>query len=300
MINILISLISILISVAFFTLLERKVLSYMQTRKGPNKVSIIGMMQPFSDAIKLFNKKLSYPLTSNKLFVMMSPTCSFMLCLAMWPLLPMEKYCVMDNYFNTLVFFIISSLTVYTILTIGWSANSKYSQLGATRSIAQMISYEINFFMLMIMLLIFYHSYQMNTFFMFNKLWVLVGLNIIFTIWVIICIAEVNRSPFDFAEGESELVSGFNVEYSGGLFALIFLSEYTNMILLSYLSTILLTGKTYSLPSLWFFLTMTFLLLWVRGTFPRFRYDFLMKMNWKTLLPMTTLFIIPVSLFTFL
>nr|QDP17864.1 NADH dehydrogenase subunit 1 [Parachtes riberai] len=295
MINILISLIALLISVAFYTLLERKILSYIQIRKGPNKVSIIGLLQPFSDAIKLFNKNLSLPTNSNIVMVMFIPACSFLLSLMMWPLMPLAKNCIIDNYFNTLAFFIVSSLTVYTILTIGWCANSKYSQLGSTRSIAQMISYEINFFMIMIFLLLIYHSYQMSTFHAFNLIWMLVGLNTIFSVWMIICLAEVNRSPFDFAEGESELVSGFNVEFSGGLFALIFLSEYMNMILLSFLSIILFSGKFISLINLMFLISTICTLLWVRGTFPRFRYDLLMKMNWKMFLPLTTMVIMPIS-----
>nr|QDP17877.1 NADH dehydrogenase subunit 1 [Parachtes ignavus] len=300
MVNITLSLIALLLSVAFYTLLERKILSYIQLRKGPNKVSLMGILQPFSDAIKLFNKNLSIPTNSNMILIMLIPACSFMLSLMMWPLLPMEKFCLIDNHFNTLIFFIISSLTVYTILTIGWAANSKYSQLGSMRSIAQMISYEINFFMIMIMFLILYHTYQMKMFYMFNNMWVIYALSLTFSIWMIICLAEVNRSPFDFAEGESELVSGFNVEFSGGLFALIFLSEYMNMILLSYLSTILFTGTSSLLLSLAFLMSTICLLLWVRGTFPRFRYDLLMKMNWKTFLPLTTMTLIPMSLYVFL
>nr|YP_009680090.1 NADH dehydrogenase subunit 1 [Parachtes romandiolae]QDP17916.1 NADH dehydrogenase subunit 1 [Parachtes romandiolae] len=300
MINTILSLIALLMSVAFYTLLERKILSYIQLRKGPNKVSLMGILQPFSDAIKLFNKNLSYPTNSNSFLITLIPACSFMLSMMMWPLLPVEKFCLIDNYFNTLIFFIISSLTVYTIMTIGWAANSKYSQLGSTRSIAQMISYEINFFMIMIMFLILYHTYQMKMFYMFNNMWILITLNMIFSIWTIICLAEINRSPFDFAEGESELVSGFNVEFSGGLFALIFLSEYMNMILLSYLSVVLFTGSFSYLYSLLFLVMTICLLLWVRGTFPRFRYDLLMKMNWKMFLPLTTMILMPISLYVFL
>nr|QDP17903.1 NADH dehydrogenase subunit 1 [Parachtes limbarae] len=300
MINILMSLVALLISVAFYTLLERKILSYIQLRKGPNKVSMMGLLQPFSDAIKLFNKNPTTTTNSNYMLILLTPALSFLLSLMLWPLISLEKFCIIDNYFNTLIFFIISSMAVYTILTIGWSANSKYSQLGSTRAIAQMISYEINFFMIMIFFLVLYHTYQMKTFYNFNHTWIIFAMNILFTIWILTCLAEVNRSPFDFAEGESELVSGFNVEFSGGLFALIFLSEYMNMILLGYMTIILFTGNIYLLTSLIFLITVISSFLWIRGTFPRFRYDLLMKMNWKSLLPITTMMLVPMSFYVFL
>nr|YP_009679482.1 NADH dehydrogenase subunit 1 [Harpactocrates apennicola]QDP17929.1 NADH dehydrogenase subunit 1 [Harpactocrates apennicola] len=301
MINIILTLISLLLSVAFYTLLERKILSYIQMRKGPNKVSIMGIMQPFSDAIKLFNKTLTMPSVGNSLLIFIIPSVSFMLSLIMWPIIPFSQFCILDNSYNSLIFFVISSLMVYSILTIGWCANSKFSQLGSMRAIAQMISYEINFFMMLLMFTIFFHSYKMSQFYFFHmKMWLFFGILPIFMMWLFTCLAEVNRSPFDFAEGESELVSGFNVEFAGGLFALIFLSEYMSMILMSFLTTIFLTGSIMTLLSIFYMNSIALSFLWIRGTFPRFRYDLLMKTNWKIMLPITTLIIITAYSFIFL
>nr|YP_009161631.1 NADH dehydrogenase subunit 1 [Cyclosa argenteoalba]AKN58360.1 NADH dehydrogenase subunit 1 [Cyclosa argenteoalba] len=292
-----IAIICILISVAFYTILERKILGYIQIRKGPNKVGVLGIFQPFADAIKLFNKNLFTSDSSNFSISFITPSISLFLALLLIPLLPFSNFQILDNKHNILAMFIISSLGVYSMLMIGWSSNSKYSHIGAIRSIAQMISYEVSFFLIILFISILSNSFNLKQvidsqlllgFFFGNFL--------LFILWFTSCLAEVNRSPFDFAEGESELVSGFNVEYMGGWFALIFLGEYSNMIILSIFSIILFFSSIKKFFIM--LLILTILMLWIRGSYPRFRYDLLMILNWKIFLPLT-LFIIPFSMFCY-
>nr|YP_009554233.1 NADH dehydrogenase subunit 1 [Mesabolivar sp. ITV1036I1]YP_009554259.1 NADH dehydrogenase subunit 1 [Mesabolivar sp. ITV1036I3]QBA91989.1 NADH dehydrogenase subunit 1 [Mesabolivar sp. ITV1036I1]QBA92015.1 NADH dehydrogenase subunit 1 [Mesabolivar sp. ITV1036I3] len=286
---------SVMIAVAFYTMLERKILSYIQIRKGPNKVSTLGLLQPIGDAMKLFTKAPSQSENMNYMMSFITPTASLILALMIFPIIPMNILSTADSQFNTIAFLVISSMSVYIILSVGWSSNSKYSNIGSIRNVSQMISYEISFFMIIINIMVISHSFNMLWMQKHQSLlWFIAGASPLFMMWFISCTAEVNRSPFDFAEGESELVSGFNVEYSGGLFALIFLAEYTNMILLSLITAILFFNlhQMMIIHSL-----ISILFLWARGTLPRFRYDMLMKLNWKMFLPMT-IFLLPILMMT--
>nr|ABE01002.1 NADH dehydrogenase subunit 1 [Pardosa oreophila] len=292
---------SILISVAFYTLLERKILSYIQIRKGPNKVGMMGILQPFSDAIKLFNKNL-LPLESmNFTLSFMTPFMSLFISLCMISIMMYNYSTLIDIKHSLLMFFILSSMSVYFILLIGWSTNSKYCHLGSIRSVAQMISYEVPFFMLILFLVLLSQSYSFiqmeETQYLLYYFW---GNMLLFMMWLSSCLAETNRSPFDFAEGESELVSGFNVEYMGGLFALIFLSEYLSMLILSMISTMMFFSPIKSINSMIIMIMITISLIWVRGTYPRFRYDMLMLMSWKMFLPLSMFIIIIPSIIPFL
>nr|YP_010022220.1 NADH dehydrogenase subunit 1 [Oxyopes licenti]QOL12235.1 NADH dehydrogenase subunit 1 [Oxyopes licenti] len=285
--------ISILVAVAFYTILERKILSYTQIRKGPNKVGLIGLLQPFSDAIKLFNKNLISMESMNFMLSYLTPSLSLLIMIMMIPIILFNSNSLMDNKHNMLYFFILSSLGVYFILLVGWSSNSKYSYLGAIRSVAQMISYEVSFFMIILFIVILSQSYAFTQMEESQKLlhffW---GNMFIMFMWLTSCLAETNRSPFDFAEGESELVSGFNVEYMGGWFALIFLAEYMSMLILSMITTIMFFKSIKSIFSMLILMIISIILIWVRSTFPRFRYDMLMKLSWKIFLPMSMLTII--------
>nr|YP_009349350.1 NADH dehydrogenase subunit 1 [Agelena silvatica]APZ84010.1 NADH dehydrogenase subunit 1 [Agelena silvatica] len=295
--NFIISTISILISVAFYTILERKILGYIQIRKGPNKVGLMGILQPFADAIKLFNKNLITAENMNFSMVYMTPAFSLMISIIMIPIISFNNYPMFDNKHTILLFFILSTMSVYFILMIGWTANSKYCHLGSIRSVAQMISYEVSFFLIILFIAIMSNSYLLTQIsesqILLYFFW---GNMILFMIWTTSCLAETNRSPFDFAEGESELVSGFNVEYMGGWFALIFLAEYMSMLILSLMSTIMFFKQLNNLNSMMILIMFSLLLIWVRGTLPRFRYDMLMKLSWKIFLPMS-LFMVPLSMF---
>nr|YP_009157868.1 NADH dehydrogenase subunit 1 [Haplothrips aculeatus]AKE35847.1 NADH dehydrogenase subunit 1 [Haplothrips aculeatus] len=283
----------ILMSVAFFTLLERKVLSYIQYRKGPNKLGYIGILQPFSDGIKLFSKEILLPSSSNLLIFFIMPLLNIFLSMFMWILVP---YLFSYLYFNMgMLFFIcVSSLSVYSIILSSWASNSHYSLLGSLRSIAQMISYEITLSMIMLFFLMFLNSFSFYEFFILQKkMWFLFLMLPLTFIWLICCFAETNRTPFDFAEGESELVSGFNIEYSSVFFAYIFLAEYSSIMFMSMLTIIMLMGGNFF--GIMFYIQSTFLsflFIWVRGSLPRFRYDKLMYLNWKVFLPISIFFML--------
>nr|QNP09856.1 NADH dehydrogenase subunit 1 [Ochthebius sp. IBE<ESP> AN164] len=280
--------ICVLISVAFLTLLERKVLGYIQIRKGPNKVGVLGILQPFSDAIKLFSKESIFPMMSNFNMYYLSPVFNLFLSLILWLCMP---YITMLLSFNLgiLYFLCVSSLSVYTIMISGWSSNSNYSMLGGMRSVAQTISYEVSLSLILLSFLFMVLSLNINMFILHQKyLWLLYLSFPLCLIWFVSSLAETNRTPFDFAEGESELVSGFNVEYSSGGFALIFLAEYSSILFMSMMCCILFLGA--NLISFTFFLKlafMSFFWIWVRGTLPRFRYDKLMYLAWKSFLPVS-------------
>nr|QGW14871.1 NADH dehydrogenase subunit 1 [Mycalesis intermedia] len=287
-IGILILLIGVLIGVAFLVLLERKVLGYIQIRKGPNKVGFLGLLQPFSDAIKLFSKEQVYLNYSNYIFYYFSPVLSFMLSLMVWMVIPYYFNMIMFNM-GILFFLCCISLGVYTIMIAGWSSNTNYSLLGGLRAVAQTISYEVSLILIMMSSIILimdfnlvkYANYQVLVWFFF----LMMPLSLCFMSSLM---AETNRTPFDFAEGESELVSGFNIEYSSGGFALIFLAEYSSILFMSLLFVIMYMGG-YNL-SLMFYLKMimiSFLFVWVRGTLPRYRYDKLMYLCWKSYLPVS-------------
>nr|YP_010697709.1 NADH dehydrogenase subunit 1 [Neptis namba]WCF76507.1 NADH dehydrogenase subunit 1 [Neptis namba] len=280
--------IGVLIGVAFLTLLERKVLGYIQIRKGPNKVGIMGLLQPFSDAIKLFTKEQVYLNYSNYFSFYFSPIVSFLLSLMIWLMIP---YIFNMITFNMgLLFFLCSaSIGVYTLLIAGWSSNSNYSLLGGLRAVAQTISYEVSLSLILMSSIIMIMNFNLIKFMEFqNIIWFLFMMLPLSMCFLSSLMAETNRTPFDFAEGESELVSGFNIEYSSGGFALIFLAEYSSILFMSLLFVIIYMGG-YNL-NLMFYMKLVFLaffFIWVRGTLPRYRYDKLMYLCWKSYLPVS-------------
>nr|YP_010305147.1 NADH dehydrogenase subunit 1 [Vignadula atrata]ULT46699.1 NADH dehydrogenase subunit 1 [Vignadula atrata] len=271
--------------VAWYTMLERKVLGYIMTRKGPNKVGFLGLIQPLADGVKLFTKELVVPMYSNVLPFIICPIMTFFAALMLWILYP---YSTSEGIMSmgVLYFLCNSGVAVYGVLVAGWSSNSKYALLGAMRGLAQSVSYEVS------MALVLFSSVFISTCLNIHLItkWqesafmslflVLVPFGLV---WLVTILAETNRAPFDFVEGESELVSGFNVEYSSGGFALLYLAEYSNMLFMSLLTCAVYIGSsavTIGLEALFFF----FFFLWCRGTLPRFRYDLLMVLAWKTFL----------------
>nr|QWK41062.1 NADH dehydrogenase subunit 1 [Tenomerga trabecula] len=288
----LVLLLCILIGVAFLTLFERSVLGYIQLRKGPNKVGFIGMIQPFSDAIKLFSSEQIYPYYSNFFCYYFSPVFSLFLSLILWIFTPF--FFSMVSFNLGLMFFVCClSLGVYSVMVAGWSSNSSYSLLGSLRSVAQTISYEVNLALVIICMMMMILSFSLLEFFFFQKfIWMLFMFFPLFMIWLVIILAETNRAPFDFSEGESELVSGFNVEYSAGGFALIFLGEYSSIMIMSFVTCVFYLGG--NVMNFLFYIKVLFLIflfLWVRGTLPRFRYDKLMYLVWLSYLPLTLNFL---------
>nr|ALO70898.1 NADH deshydrogenase subunit 1 [Scaphisoma boleti] len=280
--------ICVLVGVAYLTLLERKILGYIQIRKGPNKVGMLGILQPFGDAIKLFSKESINPYMSNFSFYYLSPIFNLFLALFLWLCMPFLSVFLNFNL-GFLFFLCVSSLSVYTVMIAGWSSNSNYSLLGSLRAVAQTISYEVSLALILLSFLTLVSSLSMLDFMKFQiYLWFFFISFPLSLIWVVSSLAETNRTPFDFAEGESELVSGFNIEYSGGGFALIFLAEYASILFMSMMCVILFLGC--NLYSWLFFLKLSmlsFFWVWVRGTLPRFRYDKLMFMAWKSFLPVS-------------
>lgn len=282
----------VIVRVAFLTLLERKVLGFIQIRKGPNKIGFLGILQPFCDAIKLFTKEQILPIFSNRIIYYFSPIFSLFLSLFIWVCLP---YLVKLYSFNlgVLFFFCCIRFGVYTVILAGWSSNSLYSLLGSLRSIAQTISYEVALVLILISILFLIISYNLVFIEIYqNYLWFIILFFPISLIWIISRLAETNRTPFDFAEGESELVSGFNVEYGAGGFALIFLAEYARILFISMLFSLLFLGS--SVWSFIFFLKLNFIsffFIWVRGALPRYRYDKLIYIAWKSYLPIVLNFL---------
>nr|DBA43467.1 TPA_asm: ND1 [Bombus sylvicola] len=290
-INLLLIMLMILMGVAFLTLFERKMLGIMQLRKGPNKLGIKGLFQPFSDALKLLSKEFFY-LSMNNMYLY-SPMIMFILSLMLWFIYPWMNLFYFVDY-SIVYLMLILSLMVYPIMMIGWVSLCNYSILGSLRSMSQMISFEILLFLVFFMLMIFIEDYS---FFMFTKF----QYNIIFfffmyplyIIFVVSSLIDLNRVPFDLIEGESELISGFNIEYYSGMFVLIFLSEYLNLMFISMLLTIMFFG--YDLWSLKFILIYLFhviMLIMIRGVLPRIRYDKLMKMCWMELLILILMYLL--------
>lgn len=280
-------LICVLISVAFLTLLERKVLGYIQIRKGPNKVGFSGMLQPFSDAIKLFTKEQTWSLASNYLLYFFSPVFMFFISLFLWVMMPFSTG-FLDFEYGFFFFLCILSLGVYPLMIAGWSSNSKYALLGGLRAVAQTISYEVSLALVLLSFIVIVGEYSLDNFLEFQSSFYLIFFFYLLSlVWIVSCLAEMNRTPFDFAEGESELVSGFNVEYRAGGFALLFLGEYSIIILISTIIVVLFLGSRISFL---FFLKVGYfisLVLWLRGTLPRYRYDKLIRLAWKRILPFT-------------
>nr|YP_009327164.1 NADH dehydrogenase subunit 1 [Orthetrum chrysis]ANX09988.1 NADH dehydrogenase subunit 1 [Orthetrum chrysis] len=285
--------ICVLVGVAFLTLLERKVLGYIQIRKGPNKVGYCGIVQPFSDAIKLFSKEQTFPMMSNYLPYYFSPVFSLFISLVIWSIMPF--YFGLYNFGLGLLFFLCcTSVGVYTVMIAGWSSNSIYSLLGGLRAVAQTISYEVSLALILISFIILSGGYNLTNFILYQDLiWFLFITFPLMIVWFASSLAETNRTPFDFAEGESELVSGFNTEYSSGGFALIFMAEYSSILFMSMLFVMLFLGGDYG--SLFFILKLvmvSFLFIWIRGTLPRYRYDKLMYLAWKSFLPVSLNYLI--------
>jgi NADH-quinone oxidoreductase subunit H len=310
----------LLVAVAYLTYAERKVLALMQLRKGPNVVGWFGLLQPLADGLKLLTKETIIPAGANRVLFIAAPMLTFVLALIAWAVIPIGDGIVLSNInVGILYLFAISSLGVYGIIVAGWASNSKYAFLGALRSAAQMVSYEVSIGFVIITVLVCVGSLNMSDIVRaqaggwFGIPWlpgwfVFTPLLPMFVIFFISGLAETNRSPFDLVEGESELVGGYFVEYSSMVFALFYLGEYANMILISATTSILFLGGwlpplnippfTWVPGPIWFALKVAFLLflfLWVRATFPRFRYDQLMRLGWKVFLPFSLLWVVLVA-----
>nr|AFO38074.1 NADH dehydrogenase subunit 1 [Hoplobatrachus rugulosus] len=293
----------ILLAVAFLTLIERKVLGYMQHRKGPNVVGPFGLLQPIADGIKLFIKEPIRPSTSSQVLFILAPTLALTIAMLLWTPLPLP---IAYSKLNLSLLFILalSSLTVYTILGSGWASNSKYALIGALRAVAQTISYEVTLALIILSTILLAGGFSLYNFsYSQQPAWLLLPLWPLALMWFVSTLAETNRTPFDLTEGESELVSGFNVEYAGGPFALFFLAEYSNILMMNTLSTIIFLGPAShpSLPSTPTLMVkasiLSLVFLWIRASYPRFRYDQLMHLAWKSFLPITlALLLLNVSL----
>nr|YP_010586944.1 NADH dehydrogenase subunit 1 [Asychis amphiglyptus]UZZ45812.1 NADH dehydrogenase subunit 1 [Asychis amphiglyptus] len=279
-----------MLAMAFYTLLERKCLAYYQLRKGPNKVGVGGLPQPLADAAKLFTKEYTTPLPGNNMSFMASPAISLMLALILWSLYPYQSATFFMK-FGLLLFLCVSSLNVYTILGAGWSSNSKYALLGAVRGVAQTISYEVSMALILIAALCVSQSFNVSKIISESQTLPCLMMMPLLITWFITCLAETSRTPFDLAEGESELVSGFNTEFSGSGFAFIFMAEYANIIIMSLLTAAIFLVMNFNIfiTSLLIPITTTIISLvfiWIRATMPRIRYDHLMYFTWKSLLPL--------------
>nr|YP_009519831.1 NADH dehydrogenase subunit 1 [Picumnus innominatus]ARB52431.1 NADH dehydrogenase subunit 1 [Picumnus innominatus] len=285
----------ILIAVAFLTLVERKVLSYMQARKGPNIVGPFGLLQPLADGVKLFIKEPIRPSTSSPLLFLLTPTLALLLALTIWIPLPLP-FPLTDLNLGLLFLLAMSSLAVYSILWSGWASNSKYALIGALRAVAQTISYEVTLAIILLSLIVISGNYTMTTLTITQEpMYLIFSSWPLAMMWFISTLAETNRAPFDLTEGESELVSGFNVEYAAGPFALFFLAEYANIMMMNALTTILFLNPSWLGPPSELYpailaskvLLLSSAFLWVRASYPRFRYDQLMHLLWKNFLPLT-------------
>jgi len=297
----------LLIAVAYLTLAERRVIGFMQLRRGPNVVGPFGIFQPFADALKLMAKETILPAGANKVVFLFAPMLTFILSLVAWAVIPFDEGLVIaDINVGILYLFAVSSLGVYGVIMAGWASNSKYAFLGALRSAAQMVSYEVSMGLVIITVLLCAGSLNLSEIVEAQRgMWFALPLLPMFVVFFISTLAETNRAPFDLPEGESELVAGYFVEYSSMSFALFFLGEYANMILMSSMTVILFLGGWLPpfdiwplniIPGpLWFILKIIlvlFVFLWVRATTPRYRYDQLMRLGWKIFLPFSLIYVV--------
>ncbi len=300
-------LVPLLIGVAYLTYAERKVLAAMQLRKGPNVTGPFGLWQAFADAIKMLTKETVIPDGANRLLFLLAPIITFGLAIIAWAVIPVNDHWAIANInVGMLYLFAISSLGVYGVIIAGWSSNSKFAFMGALRSAAQMISYEVSIGFVIVTVLLCAGSLNLNAIVLAQRhIWFAIPLLPMFVIFFVSALAETNRPPFDLPEGESEIVAGFMVEYSAMAFALFFLGEYANMILMSGIATILFLGGwlspipfipfTWIAGPIWFLLKvamMLFIFIWVRATLPRFRYDQLMRLGWKIFLPFSLVWLV--------
>lgn len=301
LIKILVVIVPLLISVAYFTLAERKILGAIQRRRGPNVVGTYGLLQPLSDGFKLLVKETVIPSSSNRFIFIVSPMVTFIVSLLGWAIIPFSEYSYLaEMNIGILYLFAVSSLGVYGIVMSGWSSNSKYAFLGALRSTAQMVSYEVSIGFIMITIVVCCGSFELQEIIATQeRVWFVVTFFPLFLMFFTSALAETNRHPFDLPEAEAELVSGYNVEYSAMGFALFSLGEYSNMLMMSAINTILFFGGWLSpfssladvVPgAFWFGLKICFfviLFVWMRAALPRYRYDQLMNLGWKVFLPLS-------------
>lgn len=299
-ISVLLSVVLALLGIAFYTLMERKFLGYFALRKGPNKVGLMGLPQPFADAIKLFVKEQSKPQPSNIAPFMVAPTLSLILALLIWSIYPHTHQSFLIQ-FRALYFLCVSRINVYSTFIAGWRSNSKYALLGGLRGVAQTISYEVRITFIFLCSLVLLISIDFLKIDMYSWLgFIILPIGVI---WFITNLAETNRTPFDFAEGERELVSGFNVEYRRGIFALIFMAEYANILVISLFTRILFMGHVFVFNDLFLILKLSFLAIvfvWIRATYPRMRYDHLINLTWKRFLPISICVFIVLILISFI
>jgi NADH-quinone oxidoreductase subunit H len=298
----------LMLGVAYLTLAERKIIGYMQVRIGPNRVGPLGLLQPIADAIKLLFKEIIIPSGANKLLFVLAPVMAIMPALAAWAVIPFSPDLVLADIDAGLLYILaITSMGVYGVIIAGWASNSKYAFLGSLRSAAQIVAYEIAMGFALVCVLMISGSLNLGAIVESQDgswgllSWNLVPLFPMFLVYLISGVAETNRAPFDVAEGESEIVAGFHVEYSGMAFAIFFLAEYANMILVSTLCAVMFLGGWLSpLPFLpdgfpWLLAKVAFVLflfLWFRATFPRYRYDQIMRLGWKVFIPLTLVWLV--------
>jgi NADH-quinone oxidoreductase subunit H len=310
MVKIIALVVPLLVIVAFLTYAERKVIASVQLRKGPNVVGPFGLLQPLADGLKLFSKETIFPTVSNKIVFILAPMIAFSLSIAAWAVIPIADGWVISNInVGILYLFAVSSLSVYGIIMAGWASNSKYAFMGALRSAAQMVSYEVSIGLVIVTVLLCVGSLNLTDIVYAQKsTWFVFPLFPMFVVFFISALAETNRAPFDLPEDESSLVGGYFTEYSSMLFAMFFLGEYAAMIMMSGMATILFLGGwlapfnisilNYIPGFVWFSLKTSlilFIFLWVRATFPRFRYDQLMRIGWKVFLPFSLLWVVLTS-----
>ena len=307
LLQVLVVVVPLLIAVAYFTWFERKVMAAMHLRMGPNVVGPWGLLQPFADAVKMFVKETILPTSANKIVFLIAPILTFVLALVAWAVIPFGEGLVVSNInVGILYLFAISSLGVYGIIMAGWASNSRYAFLGALRSAAQMVSYEVSIGFVLITVLMVVGSLNLSDIVMAQqKIWFVIPLLPMAVVFFISALAETNRVPFDLPEAESELVAGYQVEYSAMTFGLLFMGENMNLILMSGLTVILFLGGwlppfdiapfTWIPGPIWFIakiVVMLFVFVWIRATFPRYRYDQLMRLGWKVFLPLSMFWVV--------